>query len=193
MKAKQITTTRTQRGFYLAACGNITLQGRARYQVNTHTVSVNFNRCTCYDAKRNNCKHQIAAQLVHQHGRLSVSLAMIMASGGGQLVQTYKGGLGKYWRLEGNDLIGQPMAIEWVVAKDGIERAYPAAIVDAGFGYELVALTKSVLVQKFAPALYEKCKVASVAFLHAALSAHEARSRAAKKRLSQSKLLRQAV
>lgn len=186
-KAKQIRTTRAQRGIFLAATGNIESTGPNRYEVNTHTVSLNLNHCTCYDGKRHTCKHLIAASHYHQHGDLSISLAMIMAYGGGQLVETRKGGLGKYWRLKGNTLIGKPLPVEWATRPDGTERLYPAVIVEPfhKIGYDLIALTNSALVKEFAPELNHKCRIKSIAFLHAALAEHERRSAAAKQRKAQ--------
>lgn len=181
-KKRKLSTNRVQRGLYLAATGAVNQVGRARYQVNTHTVALNLGYCTCRDARRNECKHLIAAETVHQHGQISVSLAMLMAAGGGVLEQSHKGGIGKYFRLERNAIVNAPMAVEWGIDNQGVERLYPAAIIEDQHGFELVALTSNQMVKKIAPALYEKCKVSLMVELNEELAKHEDRSAKAKRR-----------
>lgn len=156
--------------------------GRDHYQINSHTVALNFNHCTCYDAKRHVCKHKIAAAIVDQHGRLSISLAMIMAIGGGQLVRCYKGGLGVYLRLEGNTLVSKPLAVEWAKDRSGVERLYPAVIRADRVGFELIPSQTREVTKRLAPELYSVCYGSSIIKLYNALAKHEERSVKAKQR-----------
>ncbi len=108
---------------------------------------------------------------------------MMMAAGGGQLVQSYRGGIGKYWRLENNTLVGKPIAITYGEGNDDIEKAYPAAIVRTRESDdELVALSNHTLVKLYEPELYQKCEGSSMINLMNSLMAHEQRSRKAKQR-----------
>ena len=74
------------------------------------------------------------------------------------------------------------MAVEWARDSQGVERLYPAVIVEDAHGFELVALTSNNMVKKIAPALYKKCKVSLMVELSQELTKHEERSAKTKQR-----------
>lgn len=92
----------------------------------------------------------------------SVLLDVLLRVGGGEIVQTYRGGVGTYQRLEGNSLIGRPLPLAWAAGRDGTERLYPAVLVPQQYphaGYDLVALTNARLAATLDPRFHELCRV----------------------------------
>lgn len=169
----RIKTKRWQRGLFLAATIAIRPLGGRRYRVRDCYTTP--HSCSCYDAQHGHrCKHQLAVVHVHEHGQLSLSLALIMIAGGGKLTECRKGGLGRYTRLEGNHLLGKPLATDYGFDQFGRKKLYPAVIVDPGpqeIGFELIPLTSAKLVKQHAPELYEKSK--NLPAEAKALAAHE--------------------
>jgi hypothetical protein len=123
--------------------------------------------CTCPDARSGNiCKHIYAVQvdlgLVKAEIPHSFVLDQLLTLGGGEIVKSYRGGLGDYWRLEGNELYILPLPIEVGIGADGVKRWYPAAIVPDGgvsAGSRLVPLVNARLCGELNPALRNVCKL----------------------------------
>lgn len=124
--------------------------------------------CTCPDFRSGNiCKHIFAVQAELGLGEMaevphSFVLDQLLTLGGGEIVKTYRGGVGDYWRVEGNELYILPLPIAPGIGADGVKRWYPAAIVPEGWpstGSRLVPLVNAQLCGEYNPALRNVCKL----------------------------------
>ena len=147
-------TTREQRGLYLAATEEVEHLFGSTYKIRGYTVN---GACSCADYKWRHrkitdfsCKHMQAADFIAQHGLPSVGLAMLMAVGGGSIERFRRGGIGDYHRLEGNSLLGKPLALE---EADG--KLWPAKIYADHTGWHLEPLTSKALCERYLPELVE--------------------------------------
>ncbi|MCB9136726.1 MAG: hypothetical protein H6642_00090 [Caldilineaceae bacterium] len=79
-----------------------------------------------------------AFTLTHSYG-----LQLLIQHGGGEIKRRHRGGVGHYWRLEGNRLLDAPLPVEWTISNDGDRVLHPAALVEQLYphaGYSVVPL-----------------------------------------------------